>query len=126
MAHTVLIVDDYPDTLELLELTLRLEGYGTILASTGFDAVRLAQADHPDIVIMDIFLPQMDGIAASLAIKATVGLEHVPIIGYTARTGLPGNDTAVFDAVLPKPCSPDVLLGTLSKLLAGRRPVAAS
>jgi len=117
MLPTVLIVDDYPDALELLEITVRLAGYRTIKACNGIEAVELARTRRPAAIIMDLFLPQLDGSAAARAVREIPGLEAIPIIGYTARCGRLEDDGAVFDRVLRKPCPPDVLLATVSELL---------
>ena len=117
MLPTVLIVDDYADALELLDVTLTLAGYRTLKASNGAEAVALARAHHPAAIIMDLFLPQLDGSAAARAVRGTPGLEGIPIIGYTARCGRLEDDGAMFDRVLRKPCPPDVLLATVSELL---------
>jgi len=124
MPPTVLIVDDYADALDLLEITLTLAGYQTIRASNGAEAVRLARAYHPSAIIMDLFLPQLDGSEAAREVRQTPGLEVVPIIGYTARCGQLEDDGLVFDRVLRKPCSPDVLLGTVSELLCRSCPTS--
>ena len=117
MLPTVLIVDDYADALELLDITLSLAGYRTLKASNGAEAVELARTHRPAAIIMDLFLPQLDGFAAARAVRGTPGLEEIPIIGYTARCGRLEDDGAMFDRVLRKPCSPDVLLATVSELL---------
>jgi len=118
MPHTVLIVDDYPDALELLDVTLGLSGYAVVRAANGVEAVQVADAARPDAIVMDVFLPQLDGISAARQIRQIGGLERVPIIGYTARSGRLDDDVvAVFDQVLGKPCEPDVLLGVLADLL---------
>ncbi len=117
MLPTVLIVDDYDDALELLDVTLSLAGYRTLKASNGAEAVELARTHRPAAIIMDLFLPQLDGSAAARAVRGTPGLEEIPIIGYTARCGRLEDDGAMFDRVLRKPCPPDVLLATVSELL---------
>jgi len=117
MPPTLLIVDDYADALELLDVTLTFAGYLTVRASNGMEAVSLAKTHRPSAIIMDLFLPQLDGAEAARAVRQVPGLEAVPIIGYTARSGqLEGG--GVFDRVLRKPCSPDVLLGVVSDLLS--------
>jgi CheY-like chemotaxis protein len=117
MAPTLLIVDDYPDALDLLDVTLTLAGYRTLRAGNGVEAVALARAHRPAAIVMDLFLPQLDGLEAARDIRRTPGLESIPIIGYTARYGgLEGGD-AVFDRVLRKPCPPDVLLDAIAQLL---------
>jgi CheY-like chemotaxis protein len=117
MLPTLLIVDDYADALELLDVTLTLAGYQTVRASNGMEAVELARTHRPAAIIMDLFLPQLDGFEAAHAVRGIPGLEAVPIIGYTARCGRLEDDGAVFDCVLRKPCSPDVLLDAVSEIL---------
>jgi CheY-like chemotaxis protein len=122
----LLIVDDYADALELLDVTLTLAGYRTVRATNGADAVAVARAHRPAAVVMDLFLPQLDGSDAARAIRQIPGLEDLPIIGYTARSGRLEDDDAVFDRVLGKPCSPDVLLATVSELLRAANDELAS
>jgi CheY-like chemotaxis protein len=117
MAPTLLIVDDYADALELLEITLRLAGYRTVRASNGADAVEVARTHRPAAIVMDLSLPQLDGAEAARAVRQIPGLEAVPIIGYTAHCGRLENDGAVFDRVLLKPCPPDLLITTIAELL---------
>jgi CheY-like chemotaxis protein len=118
MPPTLLIVDDYADALELLDITLTLAGYRTVRASNGAEAVEVARTRRPDAIIMDLFLPQLDGSEAARAVRGIPGLEAIPIIGYTARCGRFDKDDAVFDRVLRKPCSPDLLIDTLAELLS--------
>jgi CheY-like chemotaxis protein len=117
MLPTILIVDDYADALELLDITLSLAGYRTLKASNGAEAVDLARTHRPAAIIMDVFLPRLDGSAAARAVRGIPGLEEIPIIGYTARCDRLEDDGAMFDRVLRKPCPPDVLLATVSELL---------
>jgi CheY-like chemotaxis protein len=113
----LLIVDDYEDALELLDVTLQLAGYLTVRASNGVEAISLARTHHPAAIIMDLFLPQLNGSDAAREVREIPGLKDVPIIGYTATCGPVADDGAVFDCVLRKPCPPDQLLGTVSDLL---------
>jgi CheY-like chemotaxis protein len=124
MPPTVLIVDDYADALELLDITLTLAGYRTIRACNGLEAVALARTHRPAAIIMDLFLPQVDGTEAARLVRSIPGLEDVPILGYTARCGRLEDDGAVFDRVLRKPCSPEVLVDTVAGLLCRDCPSA--
>jgi CheY-like chemotaxis protein len=124
MLPTVLIVDDYADALELLDVTLTLAGYRTVKATNGADAVTLAGSHRPSAIIMDLFLPRLDGAEAARAVRRIPGLESVPIIGYTARCGQLEDEGLVFDRVLRKPCSPELLLGTVSELLGRTCPAS--
>jgi CheY-like chemotaxis protein len=120
----VLIVDDYADALELLDVTLTLAGYRTVRATNGPDAVTVARTHRPAAVVMDLFLPRLDGSEAARAIRQIPGLEALPIIGYTARCGRLEDDGAVFDRVLHKPCAPDLLISTIAELLCRSCPTA--
>jgi CheY-like chemotaxis protein len=116
-ACTLLIVDDCADALELLDATLTPAGYQTVRATNGVDAVGFARSHRPAAIIMDLSLPQLDGPGAAREVRKIPGLERVPIIGYTAACDRLEDDGADFDCVLHKPCSPDLLLGTISDLL---------
>lgn len=116
--RTLLIVDDYPDALDLMDVTLTIAGYTTVRANNGVDAIRLARLHHPDAIVMDIALPALDGFEAAREVRGIPGLEAVPIIGYTAMCGVRLDAGTVFDRVLHKPCPPEQLLGAISDLLA--------
>jgi CheY-like chemotaxis protein len=117
MPSTLLIVDDYADALELLDITLTMAGYKTVRATNGAEAVELARTHRPAAIVMDLFLPQLDGSDAARTVRGIPGLEAIPIIGYTARCGCLGDNDTVFDRVLRKPCPPDLLIDTLAELL---------
>jgi two-component system, OmpR family, alkaline phosphatase synthesis response regulator PhoP len=114
---TLLIVDDYEDALELLDVTLQLAGYLTVRASNGVEAISQARSHHPAAIIMDLFLPQLNGSDAAREVREIPGLKDVPIIGYTATCGPVADDGEVFDCVIHKPCPPDQLLDAVSDLL---------
>jgi len=62
--HTILLVDDEPDILEFLSYTIRKEGYRVFTAANGEEGVKLAQQLSPSLILMDVMMPQMDGIEA--------------------------------------------------------------
>lgn len=110
----VLLVDDVPDVREVLSLALELEGYNVLQAGAGDEAVELAAEHEPFVIIMDMQMPVMDGIEATLRIKEDRGLRHIPVVAHTAfASDIPSKD--LFTAVLPKPCSPDHVLGTIAR-----------
>src|SRR5947208_17068525 len=78
--RTILVVEDAEDARYLMRLELESLGYLVIEAEDGKKAVELALHDRPDIILMDLSLPVMDGFAATEKIRATDGLEEVPII----------------------------------------------
>ena len=83
--RTVLVVEDGEDTRYLMRLELERLGYLVVEAEDGKKAVEVALHDRPDIILMDLSLPIMDGFAATEQIRASNGLEGVPIIAVTAH-----------------------------------------
>jgi CheY-like chemotaxis protein len=115
---TVLVVDDVEDTRYLMRLELERLGYLVIEAEDGKRAVEMAQKDRPDIILMDLSLPVMDGFAATEKIRASDGLQTIPIIAVTAHqeTDFRAGAKAVgFNAYVTKPI--DIIW--LSELITG-------
>ena len=82
--HTIMVVEDYDDTRLLLKQALEGLGYSVLEASNGQEAVDLAGREHPDLILMDLDLPILDGIAATQRIRQQSELEKVPIVALTA------------------------------------------
>src|SRR5688500_19909329 len=82
---TVLIVEDDEDSRYMMRLELELLGYRVVEAEDGEEAVAVAAREKPDIILMDLSLPVMDGIAATQKIRATEGFKGVPVIAVTAH-----------------------------------------
>ncbi len=121
MPH-VLVVDDHDDARELLTLVVGSSGYSVAAAGNGREALEEARRQRPDVIVMDLFMPEMDGYEASLALKADPDLAPVPIIAYTAKTNRPEMDTSPFAAFCIKPCLPSDLLALIAKVLAAPPP----
>ena len=83
-ARTIMVVEDYDDTRTLLRHGLELLGYSVLEASNGQEAVDLAGREHPDLILMDLDLPILDGIAATQRIRQQPDNENVPIVAVTA------------------------------------------
>jgi two-component system, cell cycle response regulator DivK len=81
---TVLIIEDYTDTRELLAALLRSRGYHTLEAEDGLEGLLKATAMYPDLIIMDLSLPEMDGVEAARRIHAQPKLSHIPIFVVSA------------------------------------------
>ena len=79
-----MVVEDYDDTRLLLKKGLESLGYSVLEASNGQEAVDIAEREHPDLILMDLDLPILDGIAATQRIRQQSGLESVPIVAVTA------------------------------------------
>jgi two-component system alkaline phosphatase synthesis response regulator PhoP len=117
---TILVVDDDPDILEILSYNLTAEGYKVITAEDGVQAVKKAKKKKPHLVILDVMMPEMDGIEACEQIRETKGLENTVITFLTAR-GEDYSQVAGFDAgaddYITKPVKPKVLMSKVKALL---------
>lgn len=116
----ILLVDDEPDILEILSYNLTAEGYQVFTAKNGVEGVEKAKKRKPHLIILDVMMPEMDGIEACEIIRATKGLEDTIIAFLTAR----GEDyslVAGFDAgaddYITKPIKPKVLVSKVKALL---------
>ena len=113
----IIVVDDYDDTRELLEMILADAGYTVVSAANGSEAVALAKAHMPDAVLMDLFMPGMDGVEATRLIKSDPELRSIPVVAYTAKPPSTGSEAGLFAAVCIKPCPPATLLATVRALM---------
>jgi two-component system cell cycle response regulator DivK len=116
--RTILVVEDAEDARYLMRLELERLGYLVIEAEDGKKAVEMALVDRPDIILMDLSLPVMDGFAATEKIRASNGLEGVPIIAVTAHQETDfraGAKAAGFDAYVTKPID----INWLNELILG-------
>jgi two-component system cell cycle response regulator DivK len=119
--QTVLVVDDMSDNLILISLSLQDLGYRVVTATNGADALNVAKLARPDLILMDIAMPQQDGLAATRRIREQVELQTVPVIALTAFD-TDGFRQAAFDAgfngYLTKPIDFDRLRNLIGKLLS--------
>jgi CheY-like chemotaxis protein len=119
--NTILVADDNADIQIVLGILLRGAGFNTVSAFDGQAAVALAEQTQPDLVLMDIALPRMDGLAATRQIRQLQGLEQVPIVGCSAYE--PEDDErsqqayAQMNAFLRKPTDFSTLLSVMQQLL---------
>jgi signal transduction histidine kinase/PleD family two-component response regulator len=81
---TILIADDYPDNLSLLSRYLQKEGYLFLTAEDGLDALAKARSEMPDLILLDVNMPRMDGLKVVQALRADPATEHIPVIILTA------------------------------------------
>jgi two-component system alkaline phosphatase synthesis response regulator PhoP len=116
----ILLVDDEPDILEIVGYNLKNEGYKIYTAKNGIEAVESAKKHTPHLIILDIMMPEMDGIEACEKIRATKGLENVLITFFTARSEdysqMAGFDVGA-DDYITKPIKPKVLISKIKALL---------
>jgi CheY-like chemotaxis protein len=85
MPKTVLLVEDFADARSFMKLLLENNGYKVIEAQDGYEAVEIAQHNSPDIILMDLSLPNMDGFTATEIIRKFDGFSKTPIIAVTAH-----------------------------------------
>ena len=119
--RTLLIVEDSDDARYFMRLALEQLGYLIVEAENGAVAVEIAQRERPDIILMDLSLPILDGIEATEKIRASDGLRDVPIIAVTAHQETDFRveaKAAGFDAYVTKPIDIDFLSELIKGLLA--------
>ncbi|NKI26139.1 response regulator transcription factor [Arenibacter sp. 6A1] len=116
----ILLVDDEPDILEIVSYNLIAEGYDVFTAKDGLEAVAKAKKKSPHLIILDVMMPEMDGIETCGIIRKTPGLENTIIAFLTAR-GEDYSQMAGFDAgaddYITKPIKPKVLVSKVKSLL---------
>jgi len=121
---SILLVDDEKDILEFLSYNLRNEGFNIYTASNGKEAVKTAGEIRPHLVLMDVMMPEMDGIEACEEIRANPELEHTLVAFLTAR-GEDYSQIAGFEAggddYITKPVRPKVLVSRIKALLKRRK-----
>lgn len=117
---TILIVDDEPDIVEILRYNLEKEGFSTISAGNGLSAVSLAKEHQPDLILLDVMLPDMDGIQTCETIRTIPELKNTIIAFLTARSE-DYSEIAGFQAgaddYITKPIRPKVLITRIQSLL---------
>ena len=117
---TVLIVEDVEDTRYFMRLAMEQLGYLVIEAADGAKAVEIALRERPDVILMDLSIPVMDGIAATTSIRANEEMREVPIIALTAHQEVDLRSEAKasgFDAYVTKPIDVDFLDELIKGLL---------
>lgn len=116
----ILLVDDEPDILEIIGYNLSAGGYHVYTAANGLEAVEVAKKELPDLIILDVMMPEMDGIEACEQIRKLPELSNTIITFLTARSEdysqLAGFDAGA-DDYITKPVKPKVLLGKVKSLL---------
>ena len=120
----ILIVDDEPDILEFLQYNLEKEGFQTMTALNGQDAIKLADETPPDLILLDIMMPVMDGVQTCLELRANEKLNGTLIAFLTARgeeySQIAGLDAGA-DDYIQKPIRPRLLLSRINALLRRQR-----
>jgi two-component system, OmpR family, alkaline phosphatase synthesis response regulator PhoP len=117
---TILVVDDEQDLLDLIEYNLKKEGYNVLLAENGEQGLKLAKELHPDLVLLDIMMPVMDGLEVCEKMRMNAETKYIPVIFLTARsdekTEVSGLDKGA-DDFITKPISTTKLLSRIKAVL---------
>ncbi len=124
MAQRILIVDDDPRALELIGLILSGQGYEVRQAGNGMAALEQARAGLPDLIILDVMMPDMDGFEVTRRLRADPQTAHIPIVMFTAKTMVDDKVTgfeAGADDYLSKPVHPAELVARVKAVLARGR-----
>jgi CheY-like chemotaxis protein len=121
----VLLVDDYPDAREMYSEYLQYSGFEVVEATNGIEALQSALDRAPDIILMDLSLPVMDGWEATRRLKADDRTASIPVVALTghALAGISeGAKRAGCDAFVTKPCLPEDLVKEIRKILDDSTP----
>ncbi len=124
----VLLVDDYPDAREMYAEYLQFSGFEVIEASNGMEALQRALETTPDIILMDLSLPVMDGWEATRRLKSDERTATIPVVALTghALAGISeGAKKAGCDAFVTKPCLPEDLVREIRNVLDSREAAGA-
>ena len=124
MPKKILVVDDEPDFIRIVLAKLKSNGYEAISATNGKEAIKEAQLQKPDLIVMDIIMPDMDGTDAVRLLQADVKTENIPIIFISgAMVNVPENEetrqatiNGKFYTAIAKPFKAEKLLSEINKL----------
>ena len=118
----ILVVDDETDFVKMLQARLQVEGYEVLVAEDGIKGIQTARKDKPDLIILDIMMPGMDGHSVCDTLKKSTLTWSIPVIYLTARTGQADEFLAMEKGAryfLNKPYNPAMLLEMIKSALAG-------
>ncbi len=120
----ILVVDDEVNITQILEFSIGAEGYEVITASNGEEAIDMARREQPDLIILDIMMPKIDGYEACRILKANPLTKSIPVVLLTAKgrdiDKRLGYEVGATDYIV-KPFSPNKLVDRIHQLLVGSR-----
>jgi two-component system cell cycle response regulator DivK len=123
MAQRILVAEDEPDNRRIVVKVLAMEGYTVLEAIDGGSALELARREHPDLIVLDLAMPGIDGWEAARRLKADPRTADIPIIALTAFA-MRGDEErareAGCDGYLSKPCRPQTIREIVARFLAHR------
>ena len=119
---TILCVEDEPEMIELIRLILSRRGYIVQGAAGGVEGIRMIREQHPDLVLLDLMMPDMDGWEVYQQMKADLAMRDIPVIVVTAKAQnidkVLGLHIAKVDDYIAKPFSPQELMDSVDKVLS--------
>jgi two-component system, cell cycle response regulator DivK len=122
---TVLLVEDSEDTRDIYGTMLQHHGYRVLEAASGEDGIRMAKSELPDIIVMNLSLPEVDGISAAHTLKRDAQTGRIPIIactGFVVEDGGDQAEDAGCDSYLEKPCEPTRILEEVQRFIGPAPP----
>lgn len=122
----ILVVDDYPSDQKMITMALESENYEVITASDGKEGIAKARSEKPDLIIMDVMMPEEDGLDACRELKSDPACSHIPIVIHTSIHDSPiilrefqkVTESPYADAYIDKPCNPEDLVAVVKKCLS--------
>lgn len=120
MTVPILVVEDNEDNITLVDFLLKAHGYAPLLARDGSEGVRLAFEHRPDVVLLDIRMPGMDGFEVARAIRADARLDHTRVVAVTASAMVGDREQIVaagFDGYIDKPIDPERFMAEVERWL---------
>lgn len=123
MTERILVVEDNEDNILLIDYLLKAHGYTPLLARDGNEGVRLAIENRPDVVLLDIRMPEMDGYEVAAALKAEPGLSGTRVVAVTASAMVGDREQIVaagFDGYIDKPIDPETFIEQFERWLPER------
>lgn len=121
MPRKILVVDDQENIARIVRMMLENKGYETVWAADGAEALRLAKSEEPDLILLDVMLPKIDGFKVCRLLKFDKKYSHIPIVFLTAKSS-PGDKQigreVGADYYLEKPFQPVQLIQVIEQLLS--------
>ncbi len=124
MEKKILVIEDDPSTSRLVDYSLRHEGYQVLTASNGLEGIRKAHNEAPDLIILDVMLPGMDGFEICHRLRSEPDTAQLPILMFSAKVQEIDKETGLkvgADDYLSKPTAPAEIVSRVEKLLAKKK-----
>ncbi len=124
MATKILLVEDTPETRDILTILLEIQGFDVVVANNGYEGIKNAFSERPDIIITDLTMPRMNGVEMIKVLRSMPGWQNVPILAVTAY-GMEMEQKAIMagaNRAMAQPVEAELLIGYIKDLLKQKRP----